>query len=185
MVDGDVVNFLQVFFKAFAEAAVGVGKHHQFAFAVAFHLGEGVFQWQAVKRHGRQFVGSLFCQVAFLFGVDEGALNEEITLGIGIKNLVALHPNFKHARHGRFADLFYFGQGRQALGQCFFEVGILRHERAAGQHQYGHGKNKVQTHEGAVQGVTSWGKRWRRHEMPKGIRCAMFCFSWPVRPSMS
>ena len=52
VINGHVVNFLQVFFKAFAVAAIGIGKDHQLALAIAFDLRKGKLQGNAVKGDG-------------------------------------------------------------------------------------------------------------------------------------
>ena len=40
-----------------------------------------------------------------MFGVNQGALDQKVAFGIGVKKFIALHTDFKHTRHGRFADL--------------------------------------------------------------------------------
>ena len=60
VVDRHIVYFLQIALKAFAITAIGIGKDHQFSFAVAFNLRESKFNRQAVKGNGRKFVVSLF-----------------------------------------------------------------------------------------------------------------------------
>ena len=71
----DISDFLHVALKAFAVAAVGVFKDCHFAFAVAAHDGESVFDRQGIEVNRTEFLNPLFGQVALGPGVDQVALN--------------------------------------------------------------------------------------------------------------
>ena len=124
-------DFLQVALEAFAVAAVRVFKHGELAFAVAAHLGEGVFDRQGAEVDGAEFGRALFGQVALGFGVDQVALQQKVAVGVGVKNVVVADADFVQAVHRRFGDFFDFGQVGQALGQIFADGRFLR--ESAGQ----------------------------------------------------
>jgi hypothetical protein len=139
-VNRDVVGFVQFSFEAFAIAAIRVFKHSQFAFAIAAHDGDRVFDGQGFEIDSRDFLLTFFCQVALSARIDHLALQQKIATGIGVKNLSAIdsqlkytghwgathlvdRPNVGHAILQRLADLGFFALGKSRLHQHTAEEG--------------------------------------------------------------
>ena len=101
---GDVVDIHHVTFKALAEATVGVFKNRELTLAVTAFDGEGIFKGQGLKGYCAQFIEALLRQVAFALEVNEYALQQKFTVGIGVQNFGFTKANFVEAGHGGLGD---------------------------------------------------------------------------------
>ena len=133
---------MQFALKAFAIAAIGVFKNGEFAFTIAAHDGDGVFQWQRFEVNRRDFLLTFFGQVALRARVNQLALQQEVACGIGVVNLGAVHAQLEHAGHGGAAHLVNRRDLRHPLFQGFANHGLFalckgrRHTQGAQQTQH-------------------------------------------------
>ena len=129
-------HFLQVTLKALAIAAVRIFENGHFAFTVAAHHREGVFQRQRAEVDRAEFLNPLFRQVAFGFGVDQVALDQKIAFRVGVENLAVVDAQFIQAVHRRFTHFVDLRQVGQPLNQVLADHCFLRHGGAKTAHHH-------------------------------------------------